>query len=471
MSFVSIPFLLFALLFFAFWPLAKRNTQVRLLYIVAFSLLFYGWWDWRYVFLLLATGLTDFMAALLMERYPRRRKPLLWLSIGSNLGCLGYFKYANFFLSQVEVAAAAMGRPFDIYLDVVLPLGISFYTFQSMSYTIDVYRGELRASRNPLQFLAYLALFPQLVAGPIVRASTLLPQMAMPTPDVTARVLWTGLAEIALGFFKKLVIADNLGPLVSALWASPPADAGFLYWMAVGGLFGLQIYADFSGYSSIAIGLARCMGYHFDTNFNRPYAARGIADFWSRWHISLSSWLRDYVYIPLGGNRNGRLAGLRNLWITMLVSGIWHGANYTFLVWAAIHATMQTLERSLGWAGVDYRDKRWNWAWRVAVMTGVAYGWIWFRAPDFSAAVSATSGMFHSLWGGLPALSAKLGGKEYVALAAWIFVDFVRLSPERDLAERQDFPVTAFGALVISTLATTAIFLRGVGDAFIYFQF
>ena len=471
MSFVSIPFLLFAVLFFAFWPLAKRHTQVRLLYIVAFSLLFYGWWDWRYVFLLLATGLTDFLAALWMERFPRRRKLLLWLSIGSNLGCLGYFKYANFFLSQIGVAAAAIGRPFDIYLDVILPLGISFYTFQSMSYTIDVYRGELRASRNPLQFLAYLALFPQLVAGPIVRASTLLPQMALPTPNVTARVLWTGLAEIALGFFKKLVIADNLGPVVSALWASPPADAGFIYWMAVGGLFGLQIYADFSGYSSVAIGLARCMGYHFDTNFNRPYAANGIADFWSRWHISLSSWLRDYVYIPLGGNRNGRVAGLRNLWITMIVSGIWHGANYTFVVWAAIHAMMQTLERSLGWAGVDYRDKRWNWAWRILVMAGVTYGWIWFRAPDTSAAVSATQGMFSSVWGGLPALSAKLGGKEYVAIAAWIFVDFVRLSPERDLAERQDFPVTAFGALVISTLVTTAIFLRGAGDAFIYFQF
>jgi len=471
MSFVGIPFLLFALMFFAFWPLAKRYNNVRLLYLTAFSFLFYGWWDPRYIFLLVGSGLVDFVAAIWMERYPKRRKLLLWLSIGANMSCLAYFKYMNFFIDQVGVAATAMGHPFNAHLDIVLPVGISFYTFQSMSYTIDVYRGELRATRNPLQFFAYLALFPQLVAGPIVRASTLLWQMALPPPAATARQTWVGLAEIVLGFFKKLVIADNLSPVVSALWANPPPDAGFFYWLAVGGLFGLQIYADFSGYSSIAIGLARCMGYHFDTNFNRPYAATGFADFWSRWHMSLSTWFRDYVYIPLGGNRHGRLAGLRNLWITMLVSGIWHGANYTFIVWAALHAAGMSLERMLGWTGVDLSSQRWRWPWRAFMLLCVVYSWLWFRAPDMDSAMMATRGMFTSVEGGMTSLLALFGAKEMFALAAWLFVDFSRWSPERSLAERQDLAVTVINALILAGMVTATIFLRGVGDAFIYFQF
>ena len=471
MSFVGIPFLLFALLFFAFWPLVKRHNNVRLFYLTACSFLFYGWWDWRYLFLIAGNGLVDFAAALWMERYPHRKKFFLWLSIGANMSCLAYFKYMNFFIEQVGVAATAMGHPFNAHLDIVLPVGISFYTFQSMSYTIDVYRGELRATRNPLQFFAYLALFPQLVAGPIVRASTLLWQMAKPPPAATARQTWVGLAEIILGFFKKLVIADNLSPVVSALWANPPSDAGFIYWMAVGGLFGLQIYADFSGYSSIAIGLARCMGYHFDTNFNRPYAAVGFADFWSRWHMSLSTWFRDYVYIPLGGNRNGRMAGLRNMWITMLVSGIWHGANYTYVVWGALHASYMTIERVLGWRGVNLADRRWAWAWRGVVLLGVAYSWLWFRAPGTEAAMMATTGMLSSVDGGAAMLKAQFGAKELFALGAWLFIDFSRFSPERSLAERQDLAVTAVNAIVLAGMVAAAIFLRGAGDAFIYFQF
>lgn len=360
--------------------------------LIAASLGFYMYWSVPYVGLLLLSALVDYSVARRMdgeESVPLRRV-LLFASLAVNLGLLGFFKYYNFFLDSLEEVGARPG--FLPYAQVLLPLGISFYTFQTMSYTIDVYRGQLRAERSFPKLLLYVSFFPQLVAGPIVRAKDLLPQF-----DVRQRFDWENLAvggrRVLDGMIKKVVIADNLAPIVAQAYAAPGEHSGPALLLATY-LFALQIFCDFSGYSDIAIGLARMMGFRFMENFNAPYLARSIQDFWRRWHISLSTWLRDYLYISLGGNRGGAWRTYRNLLLTMLLGGLWHGASWNFVIWGALHGTWLLAERA--WTARFPRGEQADGFVRATVSTlavfhGVCVTWVFFRAETFADATAVLS--------------------------------------------------------------------------------
>ncbi len=346
MLFNSYAFAIFLpLVLVGYYALSPRRQNAWLL--VA-SYVFYGWWDWRFLGLILLSTLVDFAAGLGIERSRRAaaRQAWLLLSLGVNLGALGFFKYFDFFADSFARLLATLGlQATTVTLDFVLPVGISFYTFQTMSYTIDVYRGNLRATRDPLTFGLFVAYFPQLVAGPIERATRLLPQLQSER-RVTADHVSTGSVLILLGLFKKLVLADSVAGTVDAVFASPDtASSAVLLRGAY--LFTIQIYCDFSGYSDIARGVSRLFGIELMENFQQPYFATNITEHWRRWHVSLSSWLRDYVYIPLGGSRLGHGRTVANLMTTMLLGGLWHGANWTFVIWGAIHGAYLALHRIL----------------------------------------------------------------------------------------------------------------------------
>ncbi len=309
MLFNSIEFFIFLGVFFAAWPFMRRRDNRRWAYLIVVSFFFYGWWDWRFLFLLTGTGLNDYLAGLAMVKWPRCKRLFLGASITGNLGSLMIFKYLDFSITNVNWLMKAFGIDHPLPLaHLILPVGISFYTFQSLSYTIDVYKGRLVPTRNILHFFAFLSLFPQLLAGPIVRATDLLPQLRT-WKDPTATQRWDGLRLVFYGYFKKAVLADNLAPIVNAAFSSTAFVNSGAYWWVVIVCFAFQIYCDFSGYSDIARGLAKWMGYEFIVNFEHPYISSSIREFWTRWHISLSTWYRDYVYIGLGGSRGSAAAG------------------------------------------------------------------------------------------------------------------------------------------------------------------
>jgi alginate O-acetyltransferase complex protein AlgI len=469
--FNSLEFILFGILFFAGWPLLRRRRNSRWAYLVAASFFFYGWWDWRFLFLIVGSGLIDYFAALGMLRWPRRRKLLLVASVVGNVGSLATFKYLDFFLGNVNGALRLLGIEAPAPLPhMILPVGISFYTFQSMSYTIDVYRGRMRPTRNPLHFFAYLAMFPQLVAGPIVRAAHLLPQLEQaPATDEPAR--WDGLRLIVYGYFKKAVIADSLARYVNAAFAAAEPVPSCSYWWLIMVLFAFQIYCDFSGYSDIARGLARWMGYDFPRNFDHPYVATSFREFWARWHISLSSWFRDYVYIPLGGSRRGALRAHLNLWITMLVSGLWHGAAWTFAAWGAVHAAYLSLERVTQWPRRLRALPGGRHVAAAIVFVLVVLGWVFFRAQSFGQAWAILQRMFDfaHLEPRVIATNVHVRALILVALAGLRQV-YVHLGlGEAKWANRRW--AAAGRIVVLAVLLVACIFLRGKGSAFIYFQF
>ncbi|WP_339634635.1 MBOAT family O-acyltransferase, partial [Bizionia echini] len=303
------------------------------------SYVFYGWWDWRFLFLIMFSTLVDYLIGYQMAKSEKLqiRKVLLWVSIFVNIGLLGFFKYFNFFIDNFVVAFSFFG--FSIQpntLNIILPIGISFYTFQTLSYTIDVYRSKLEPTKNFIEFAAFVSFFPQLVAGPIERANNLLPQFKLFKQFKSSQAI-DGLRQILWGLFKKIVIADNCAQFANDIFENYTSySSATLFLGAI--YFAFQIYGDFSGYSDIAIGTARLFGFNLKQNFALPYFSRDIAEFWRRWHISLSTWFRDYVYIPLGGSRGSRINQIRNVFIIFLVSGFWHGANWTFLVWGFLNA-------------------------------------------------------------------------------------------------------------------------------------
>jgi alginate O-acetyltransferase complex protein AlgI len=336
MSFTTLTFILFLLVVFTvYWAIPSRRGQNVLL--VLASYFFYGWWDWRFCGLMLISSLVDYIVCLYMENGSAvRRKRLLIISIISNLSLLGFFKYYNFFVDSARGFLGALGwsAPFPT-LEIILPAGISFYTFQTMSYTIDVYRGHVKICHHILDYLAYVCFFPQLVAGPIERANRFLPQFLEPRRFDEA-IATDGCRQILWGFFKKMVIADNLAPLVDSVYAHPDrADGPTLAVATI--FFAFQIYCDFSAYSDIAVGLGKLFGFQLMRNFAYPYFSLSVAEFWRRWHISLSTWFRDYVYIPLGGGEGGPLKRARNVMITFTVSGLWHGASWNFVIWGALN--------------------------------------------------------------------------------------------------------------------------------------
>ncbi len=341
MLFNSIQFAVFLpVVFLLYWFVFNKNLKLQNLFVVAASYVFYGWWDWRFLFLIAFTSLCSYVAGLLIEKYrttPRKAKAVNVINIVVNLLILGIFKYYDFFVTSFADAFLG-GRTEGLLLKVILPVGISFYTFQALSYSIDVYRRKLEPTRDIIQFFAYVSFFPQLVAGPIERATNLLPQFARPrTFDYATGV--DGLRQILWGLFKKMVVADNCAVYVDQIFGSYQTQSGSTLLLAAV-LFAFQIYGDFSGYSDIAIGTAMLFGIKLMRNFNVPYFSRDIAEFWRRWHISLTTWFRDYVYIPLGGSRCSKAKIVRNTFVIFLVSGLWHGANWTFLAWGAYHALL-----------------------------------------------------------------------------------------------------------------------------------
>jgi len=342
MIFNSLEFAIFLpLVFLIYWFVLGRMRKAQNGFLVIASYVFYGWWDWRFLFLIFASSLVDYIVGLWLGRIKGEasgsKKVLLGLSLLVNLGLLGIFKYYNFFAESFADTMTFFGqRPDVVTLSWILPVGISFYTFQTLSYSIDVYRAKMQPVRDPVAFFAYVSFFPQLVAGPIERASHLVPQF-MRQRVFSYDHASDGLRQILWGLFKKMVIADNCAVLVNQIFESPESYPGSV--LALGAvLFAFQIYGDFSGYSDIAIGTARLFGFDLMRNFAYPYFSRDIAEFWRRWHISLSSWFKDYVYIPLGGSRCSGWKVQRNVWIIFLVSGFWHGANWTFAVWGGLHA-------------------------------------------------------------------------------------------------------------------------------------
>ena len=340
MLFNSIEFFLFLpLVFIFYWLIGAKNIKSQNLLIAFASYFFYGWWDWRFLFLILFSSLVDFTVGHMLKKYtkPSKRKFLLWVSICVNLGFLGFFKYYNFFVDSLVESFTFFGKTLEIStLNIILPVGISFYTFQTLSYTIDVYKNKLEPSKDLLAFMAFVSFFPQLVAGPIERATNLLPQFHVQRKFVYANAV-DGLRQALWGLFKKVVIADNCAKYANLIFNNYEDYSGSTLLLGAF-FFAFQIYGDFSGYSDIAIGISRLFGFELKKNFAFPYFSRDIAEFWRRWHISLSTWFRDYLYIPLGGSRGGTKMKVRNTFIIFIVSGFWHGANWTFIVWGALNA-------------------------------------------------------------------------------------------------------------------------------------
>jgi alginate O-acetyltransferase complex protein AlgI len=383
MLFDSLAFAGFFVVFLLLYYLVRGSLAARNALIVAGSFVFYGFWSVRFLMLLIATATFDFVAALMISNArPPRKKLWLVASITVNLAVLGFFKYFNFFTESFSQLAATMGWNLSApAISVLLPIGISFYTFQSMSYVIDVYRGAIAPSRNWIEFVAYISFFPQLVAGPIERAGNLLPQFQT-ARIITADHLKTGIALIVAGLFKKIVIADNLAPFVKLAYDHP--NPGAVLVIAGTVAFAFRIYCDFSGYSDIARGTAKLLGFELMRNFDRPFFAINLVDFWRRWHISLSTWFRDYVYLPLGGNRRGFARTCYNLFVVMLLAGLWHGARLNFVLWGCWHALGLIAFK------VWQRVKRPEWrlpigvSW-VVTTTWVLFGWMLFRAESVDA--------------------------------------------------------------------------------------
>jgi len=466
MQFNSAEFLKFFAAFLLLYHLVRGHLAARNALVVGASYLFYGWWDYRFLALLLGTSLLDYWVAQRLDRADTAlaRRRWLRLSLVGNLGVLGVFKYCGFFADTFAAVLARLGfEPHLPTLRLVLPVGISFYTFQTLSYTLDVYRRQLPPCRDLVAFLAYVAFFPQLVAGPIERAGHLLPQFGR-TRVITRDHLAEGIWLLLWGLFKKVVIADNLAPLVDLVYQNP-ANSGPL--VVLGTIaFGFQIYADFSGYSDIARGLARVLGFDLRWNFNLPYGAHNVREFWQRWHVSLSTWLRDYLYISLGGNRRGPGRTRLNLMLTLLLGGLWHGAAWHFVAWGAWHGAgllghRWWLERRTG-----RPPRRHLGAW-LLTMAFVLYGWLLFRASSLGHAWELTRCLARletPPWVGSYLISLAAFTLPLVAMQLW--------QARRDnLLVALTLPCAGLAALEGALLLAITMFWQKGGVPFIYFQF
>ena len=474
MLFPTIDFgLFFAFALWLVWSLNSRNLLKKWV-LLALSLAFYASWDWRFLLLLFASGAISYLVGLRVgqEAGARRpwRKAVLALGIALDLGILGYFKYLDFFIAQALTLAHMLGlNPPLEFVSVTLPVAISFLTFHAISYIVDVYRGRLRASRSPLDILLYISFFPHLVAGPIVRAHEFLPQLASPR-----RAEDFGLSENMLlilgGLFKKMVIANYLAvQFVDPVFTDPTQVSRFDLVMAVYA-YAIQIYADFSAYTDIAIGVAALLGYRFPQNFNQPYRALGPGDFWRRWHMTLSTWLRDYLYIPLGGNRHGALMTVRNLMLTMVLGGLWHGANWTFLIWGTLHGVALVVDHAYRHSAFCARFGRTRPAmaldWFVTLQL-VCVGWLFFRSPSLDVATQYLAG----IWTDNGAAST-MPGVVWPLLAAGVFTHIIPPDSRLRLGEWLDArglsAQIGFGAVAMYVIIVMA---PSASAPFIYFQF
>ena len=466
MLFVEFRFFwFFALVFTVYWTL--RENRARKVWLLLCSYVFYAAWNWKFVFLLIASSLLDYVVGVMLARTenPRARRGWLILSLTANLGTIAFFKYYNFFVASAGALLAWLGLPASVHtLNIIIPVGVSFYTFHSMSYTIDVYRRRMPAVTSVLDVCCFIGFFPQMVAGPIVRAVLFLPQLA--TARKFANVDVRGALVLFLtGFIKKACIADSVAPISDRYFANPEHFTAAGAWIGVL-CYAIQIYCDFSGYTDMAIATARLLGYELTINFNFPYFAGNISDFWHRWHISLSTWLRDYLYIPLGGSRGPRWFIYRNITITMILGGLWHGGAWTFVVWGTLHGVALVVHRE--WS----RSAPAQWqrlvrpvAWLLTIYW-VCLAWIFFRAPDFHRALTACRSFVlfqspgaeqSSVW--MIALIALLLGVHWLN-SRGIFSRWWRLGPSPIFA-------AGYGCAV----AIVLLFIPPRYSPFIYFQF
>ena len=479
MLFNSFQFLIFLpVVFLLYWFVFKGRRWQNLLVVLA-SYVFYGWWDWRFLTLIALTSVCSYASGLLIERFEGQRVRQRMVSAANiviNLLILGVFKYYDFFVTSFADAFLG-GKTDGLLLKVILPVGISFYTFQALSYTIDVYRRQIRATHDIIEFCAYISFFPQLVAGPIERATNLLPQFQRSRVFDYGQAV-DGLRQMLWGLLKKLVVADNCAMVVNDLWNKYDTLPGLGLFL-LGVMFTLQIYCDFSGYSDIAIGCARLFGFNLMRNFNYPYFSRNIPEFWRRWHISLTSWFRDYIYIPLGGNRCGRGRMIGNVLIVWAISGLWHGANWTFICWGLYHAVLLVIYNLLG---INTKRKPIVAKGRLLPTVGetcqmaltfvlAVIGWIIFRCEDMTQAVHFISRMFTALPDGLPVIYGKKGLLMgiIVLLVEWLQRDkqhALHLEPARGVLKYSAVRYVLYVAIVLAMFV-----LAGQVQTFIYFQF
>jgi D-alanyl-lipoteichoic acid acyltransferase DltB (MBOAT superfamily) len=480
-------FIAFFLIVYPVYLLIRRSNRAMVLWLLAASYAFYGWWNWWYLILIVVTTTLDWFIGLRLGRAGARKKAWLILSLMSNLGLLAFFKYADFFTENLNLLLSHFGyaahNPMRLLIDsinasfpaadikYILPVGISFFTFQSMSYTIDVYRGLIPVERNLLRFAAFVSLFPQLVAGPIERASNLLPQLHG-VRTITRDDITQGLSHCLVGFFKKVALADYMalyadqvyGRVHEAVLAGRPDLAPQGAALALGTFaFAWQIYFDFSGYTDMARGIAQMMGFRLMLNFNNPYTATGLGDFWSRWHISLSTWFKDYVYVPLGGNRGSTLQTYRNMFLTMIISGFWHGAAWTFIIWGALHAVGRVLTRELERAPF-YLNHVPRLAKQIGVFVFVCFTWVFFRAQSVEEAMLVLTRLFDTSWidPKVPLMLVVL------ALAVWCYQFFY--ASGRVTRWLVELPAVRL-ALAWAMIAYLMVFAQPSTQAFIYFQF
>jgi alginate O-acetyltransferase complex protein AlgI len=446
--------------------LSIKNFRVQKIILLAGSYYFYAYWDWRFLGLIVLSTVIDYVvgSSLHKNNNQKSRKTLLCISLLANLGLLGFFKYCNFFIDSAAVMLAPLG--FNLQsLDIILPVGISFYTFQTLSYTIDIYRRRIKPCDDFSDFALFVGFFPQLVAGPIVRAADFLPQLKTPRTMNWSRT-YLGGRQFVFGLFKKVFIADRLAMFVDVVFDNAGAFDCVTTWLAVIA-YAIQIYCDFSGYSDMAIGLARTMGFDFQANFNHPYIATSIQDFWRRWHISLSSWLRDYLYISLGGNRKGEIRTYINLMITMLLGGLWHGASWTFVLWGGLHGLALAVNRWMSKGEKRQRSRMmieslWGW---ITTMLVVLISWVLFRSPTFADAFLMLQQMFAPVAG-----ISWIHPFAILCLALMVMTHIFHALKKEQLLE---LPIQAwYSPVVIFIMLWLALLYHPVGfQPFIYFQF
>ena len=476
MLFNSIEFLLFLpTIFILYWFVFNKNLKYQNTLILVSSYVFYGWWDYRFLSLIFLSTIVDYVIGLNIfnQSSKKKQKLLLWGSVLFNLSVLGFFKYYNFFIdSWVELFSSVGYEIKSVWtLNIILPVGISFYTFQTMSYTIDIYRKKVEPTKDFISFASFVSFFPQLVAGPIERASNLLPQI-LKKREFQYEQVNQGLKLILWGMFKKVVIADSLAPIVDDIFSNYQDFGGGTLWLGAI-YFSFQIYCDFSGYSDIAIGTSKLLGFELMSNFKFPYFSRNIGEFWRRWHISLSTWFRDYLYIPLGGSQEGKWKSIRNIFIIFLVSGFWHGANWTFIFWGLFHSIlflptfMFNKNRNYTSSIIAANTLLPSLKEFINVVTTfllVTIGWVFFRSESIGDSFSYLTSMISNI-----NIVTHLSPKISFYILVLVLVDWTQRFDERNLFVT--FPKLIFKIFVIICVFLILINFKKESQQFIYFDF
>jgi len=480
MLFNSTTFFYFVVIVFAlYWSVLRKNFKWQNLFLFAASYCFYGWWDVRFLALIFISSIVDFFLgrAIYFQTEKIKKRHLLWMCMFINLGMLGFFKYFNFFIDSFAYLLTQIGLQSNIKtLQIILPVGISFYTFQSLSYSIDIYRGKIKPTNDFISFMTFVSFFPQLVAGPIERASSLLPQF-LKARTFNREQMISGFRFILYGLFKKMVIADRLAYFVSHIYDSPDKYSGTVMLLATL-MFGFQIYCDFSGYSDIAIGSARLLGFDLMQNFRTPYLTKSFKEFWHRWHISLSSWFRDYVYVPLGGNRVSQGRWVFNILITFTLSGLWHGASLTFIVWGFLHGIFLVSESFISKTGLV--SKKNSWLGYVITFVLVNLNWVFFRATSLNQSMSILAGFGHLDFNFIPdALSLFANDNTFREFTISLLVSFPLFLIFEILINQTDFDhliktkvtVLRWGIYLLIAFIILIFGVLNSAPQFIYFQF